>query len=296
MSTGTRLDSYLGLAGLARSRNQAQNLIREGRVLVNEAVERRASRLVDGSESIRIAGEAQLVSRSGEKLLHALREFSIPSLAGKVAVDLGASTGGFTQVLLGVDARLVFSVDVGTDQLASELRSDPRVISLEGTDARQVTRARLHTLARERSPDLSNIDLGLVTIDVSFISLRYLLPVLVEEFSDVPIVALFKPQFEVGREGLGKHGVVKDDDIAKRALAQFASDLRGVGGNLTGATPSPIIGSHGNQEFLLWITLDKSIYRGELSVTAQPDWVDATFRGSTLVGAERREKETSELE
>lgn len=287
MSTGKRLDSQLAMLGLARSRNQAQQLIRSGVVKVDGVVEFKVGRFVGDANSIFVPENHLPVSRAAIKLQRAFEVFNFDSIGGKVALDIGAATGGFTQILLEERAALVIAVDVGSNQLAPELKSDPRVISLESTDARSLTGERISEEIERRlraAPELRNrvqsLDVSLVTIDVSFISLGYLLPMLREHFATTPIVALFKPQFEVGRHGLGKNGVVTEPGLVRTAIEDFVAALNSCGGALLDATESPLLGQHGNREFLLWITMQKSKHHRELS-EASSNWLEKLVDGES---------------
>lgn len=289
MSAGKRLDSVLHALGLARSRNQAQQLIRAGAVLVNGVPELRVGKLVSDSSRIEVTQKSLPVSRAGLKLEHAFETFELHHSTEQIAVDIGAATGGFTQVLLGHGFPLVLSVDVGTGQLAAELRANPRVISLESTDARDLTREAITQLVLERNESnpelflsLPEASVGVVTIDVSFISLRYLLPTLAKQFSAAQIIALFKPQFEVGKDALGKNGVVSAASHIATALKRFETELTSHGGIIIGVSPSPILGLHGNKEFLLWITMQTTDHDGELRQLPS-DWMVRAIAGETLI-------------
>ena len=244
-------------------------MIRSGQVTVDRQVELRPSALVGPSQQVQIKDGEAYVSRAAYKLLQAFEQFSIPPLTGKWAIDIGASTGGFTQVLLERDASHVFSVDVGTGQLSEELLRDPRVFSLESTDARTINIGSLVQVASKRNAGISQSGLALVVVDVSFISLHHFLPLFVQEFGGVPIIALFKPQFEVGREGLGKSGVVRSSSLASQALEDFKSAVIARGGEVLAVEKSEIIGSQGNQEFLMWITFPRLQHPQELSAANQ---------------------------
>lgn len=233
---------------------------------VDGRVELRVGRLIADTSDIVVTEKSLPVSRAGIKLEKALDAFGIESLAGVVALDLGAATGGFTQILLRRGADLVVSVDVGTNQLARELRTDPRVISLEATDARTLTGRGVGQMIAERLGRVAEV--SLITVDLSFISLGYLLPMLHREFLAAPAILLFKPQFEVGRGGLGKNGVVKNGDLVRSAIESFLAKLESLGGSLLGAIESPILGLHGNRELLLWITMQTQSNQAEL--TAKP--------------------------
>lgn len=281
MPGAVRLDSYLSQAALARSRNQAQRMIKAGQVAVDGVVELRPSALIGPNQQVLVDDGDKYVSRAAYKLTQALENFALPPLTEKWAVDIGASTGGFTQVLLERGASCVFSIDVGTGQLSPDLLADSRVFSLESTDARTVSVASLMQLAAAGNVGLTRSSLGLVVIDVSFISLGHFLPLFSEEFNDVPIVALFKPQFEVGRAGLGKGGVVKNSELARLALRDFESKVVSLGGEVLAVEKSETIGSHGNQEFLLWITFPGLLHQGEWSSEPQASGSTLEALGST---------------
>ena len=289
LSTAKRLDSEIAERGLARSRNQAQQLIRAGFVLVDGLVEQRTGRLVSNLSTIDITNNFLPVSRAGLKLQHAIETFGVRPAPGQIAIDIGAATGGFTQILLEHGISLVVSVDVGTGQLAPELGEDARVISLESTDARTLTQELIRKLVTERTQSQLEVNRfaietspSLITIDVSFISLRHLLPTLTKHFQTAQVIALFKPQFEVGRHALGKNGVVRDSKQIEHALAGFQIELTDTGAALLGVTESPITGLHGNKEFLLWITLQTAEHHGELS-QLPIDWIPRAIGGETLI-------------
>jgi 23S rRNA (cytidine1920-2'-O)/16S rRNA (cytidine1409-2'-O)-methyltransferase len=185
------------------------------------------------------------VSRGGVKLAHALDVFGI-EVAGRTALDIGASTGGFTDVLLRRGARLVVALDVGHGQLDWRLRNDPRVVVLEHVNARTVTPSQLPA---------DPVRYDLITIDVSFISVRAILPVLPPLLrEDGHVIVLVKPQFEAGRADVRKGGLVKDPAVHERAVADVRDAAEGLGFAAPGATPSPITGAEGNREFVLHLT------------------------------------------
>lgn len=235
-----RLDVVLMTRNLAVSRERAQAAIAAGLVLVDGKVARKASQKVDPSQELVVTGDPiGYVSRGGLKLEAALDAFAVEA-SGKVVLDVGASTGGFTHCLLDRGARRVFAVDVGRDQLAAELRIDPRVVNLEGTDIRAVTRDILGD-----TPDLA-------TIDVSFISLHKVLPAVLGLVAlEGTIVCLVKPQFEVGPKGIGKGGIVRDVKLQRQAVTGVQALARELGWRPSEALPSPIKGTEGNQEYLL---------------------------------------------
>lgn len=238
-----RLDQLLVHRGLVESREKARALIMAGQVDVGGHGAQKAGTLVDAGIEVRVIGpDHPWVSRGGIKLAHALGVFGI-DVTGATALDIGASTGGFTDVLLQRGARHVVALDVGHDQLHWKIRSDPRVTVIERFNARELTRADL--------PDLGP-GAGLITIDVSFISLRHILPVLPPLLAPGgSVLALVKPQFEAGRKDVGKGGLVTDPAIHERVLAEVTAAAAEVGFERLGLVPSPVTGAHGNQEFLI---------------------------------------------
>lgn len=237
----TRLDQLLVARGLAQSRAQAQALILAGRVLVEGNPAAKAGTPVSAEASVTLKPAPQYVSRGGEKLAAALDHFRV-SPAGKVALDAGASTGGFTQVLLLGGAAKVYAVDVGYGQLAPTLRGDPRVVALE--------RQNLRLLAREAVPE----PLDLISLDLSFISLTLVLPRLREFLRPGgEILALVKPQFEVGKGKVGKGGVVREAALQQEAVAKVTAAAAALGFQVSPAFPSPLKGPKGNQEYFLYL-------------------------------------------
>jgi 23S rRNA (cytidine1920-2'-O)/16S rRNA (cytidine1409-2'-O)-methyltransferase len=236
----TRLDVRLVNDGLAPSRERARALILAGRVRVGGEVVTKAGAGVSASASVEIIEpDFPWVGRGGVKLAHALEAFGI-DVEGREALDIGASTGGFTDVLLQRGARRVVALDVGHGQLDWRLREDPRVVVLEHRNARQLDPAWLPAPA------------GIVTIDVSFISLRLILPVLPPVLAPgADIVALVKPQFEAGREEVGRGGLVTDPAVHDAVLARVTGSAASCGLTRVAMTPSPITGAAGNQEYLL---------------------------------------------
>ncbi len=236
----TRLDQLLVARGLAVSRSQAQALILAGRVLVSGVAETKAGTQVPEDAQVALKPPPRrYVSRGGEKLAAALKHFLL-SPAGKVALDVGASTGGFTHVLLTLGVSKVYAVDVGYGQLAPELRQDPRVVVLERTNIRH--------LPREAIPEA----VDLVTLDLSFISLTLVIPELLKFLSPAgEILALVKPQFEVGKGRVGKGGVVREPEIQMEAVARVAQAAAALGFKVSPPFPSPLKGPKGNQEYFL---------------------------------------------
>ncbi len=238
-----RVDVALVERGLVPSREKAQRAVMAGLVKINGHPARKSSDPVKDHDEILLAETEKFVSRGGHKLEHALREFSIDP-AGLTAIDLGASTGGFTDCLLQHGAAKVFAVDVGQGQLAWKLRNDPRVVVMEQTNARELTPARFPQLF---------VPADLIVIDCSFISLRKILPAAVALLrASGNILALIKPQFEAGKEEADKGaGVITDPAIHERVIRElqgFTATLPGL--VWKGVTPSPLLGPAGNREFL----------------------------------------------
>jgi 23S rRNA (cytidine1920-2'-O)/16S rRNA (cytidine1409-2'-O)-methyltransferase len=235
---GERLDQWLVAHGHARTRSEAQGLVLAGRVTLNGAVTRRPGQRVAPGAAVDVRRDARFVSRGGMKLAHALAAFGIDP-RGAVAVDLGASTGGFTECLLRAGAARVYAVDVGRGLLDWSLRTDPRVVSLEGRNARFLT------------PDDVGGPVDLVTADLAFISLRLVWPAIAALLRDGgSAVVLIKPQFEAGRAQVGRGGVVRDPAVHRAVLAAVLAAARRAGLAPLAVTPSPILGPAGNGEFL----------------------------------------------
>lgn len=238
-----RLDTLLVSRGLAPSRERAQRLILAGLVQVAGRRAEKAGTAVEEDAAVTVTGpDIPYVGRGGLKLAHALDHFGIDP-TGRVALDIGASTGGFTDALLQRGARHVVALDVGHGQLDWSLRSDPRVTTLEGVNAR--------TLTEQDLPEgLRHFDL--VTIDVSFISLRLVLPSVPALLaSGADVVALVKPQFEAERNEVGKRGVIRDERVHERVLQELTQAAQDLGFIVAGVEPSPITGAEGNREFLM---------------------------------------------
>lgn len=237
-----RLDCLLLSRGLTESREQAARLILAGLVLVDGKQADKAGRLVDRRASVEIKKRQPFVSRGGEKLAHGLDAFGI-SVAGRTCLDVGASTGGFTHCLVSRGAARVYAVDVGAGQLDARLRTDPRVVAVENTNARHLTAA-----AFPVAPDLA-------TVDVSFISLEKVLPAVMGVLADpAEAVVLVKPQFEVGKGQVGKGGVVRDPARHRAVLARLARFAILHGWHVLGLTASPLTGPKGNREFLVHLS------------------------------------------
>jgi 23S rRNA (cytidine1920-2'-O)/16S rRNA (cytidine1409-2'-O)-methyltransferase len=243
MGKRERLDLLLVERQLVGSREDGRRRILAGEVLVNNQAVTKAGDLIDPSAEIRLKETSPYVSRGGFKLEKALREFSI-HVKDKTVLDVGASTGGFTDCLLAHGAAQVFAVDVGYGQLDWKLRNDPRVLVFEKTNIRYFDLSRL-----PRAADLA-------TIDASFISLKLILPQvkkLLRPHGEV--VALIKPQFEVGKGKVGKGGVVRAPEEHARVIAEVSNAARESGYDVLGVTESPLQGPKGNKEFLLYLRL-----------------------------------------
>jgi 23S rRNA (cytidine1920-2'-O)/16S rRNA (cytidine1409-2'-O)-methyltransferase len=244
-----RLDKLLLERGVAASRERAQSLILAGKVLVNGQKIEKAGAAVDTAADLRLLGEdLKYVSRAGLKLEKALDHWNI-DVSGKVALDVGASTGGFTDCLLQRGAARVIAVDTGYGQISFRLRQDTRVRLLEKTNARYLTREQVGEAV------------DLVVMDVSFISAILVLPaVMAAAFPEDNsprsklVVVLVKPQFEVGREQVGKGGIVRDAALQTAAVEKVRQTLPGLGCGRTDVIESPILGAEGNREFLLYGT------------------------------------------
>lgn len=238
--TSQRLDEALVSRGLAQSRSRARDAILRGTVLVNGEAARKPSQGVFNSDALKIEDAAQrYVSRAALKLLHGLDHFQI-DVAGRHALDIGASTGGFTQVLLAQGARHVTAVDVGHGQMVQHIADSPRVTSHENLNARDLT--------REEVPEAVDI----IVTDVSFISLKLALPQALSLMSKgAELIALIKPQFEVGRENVGRGGIVSDPAQHARVCEEIAAFLDQQGWTVKGIAPSPVEGGDGNVEFLI---------------------------------------------
>ena len=243
-----RLDKLLFERGLVASRERAQALVLAGKVLVNEQKVEKPGTAVDAGAEIRLLGhDLKYVSRGGQKLERALEHWTI-EVRGRVALDVGASTGGFTDCLLQHGAARVVAVDTGRGQIALRLRDDPRVRLLENTNARYLTREQLGEVV------------DLIAIDVSFISATLVLGAVVasgfpEDRRDWPgreLVVLVKPQFEVGRERVRKGGIVRDREAQQDAIARVRARAQGFNPAWIDVIESPILGAEGNREFLLY--------------------------------------------
>jgi 23S rRNA (cytidine1920-2'-O)/16S rRNA (cytidine1409-2'-O)-methyltransferase len=236
-----RLDTLLVERNLAPTRSKAQALILAGQVFVNGQKRTKAGELVRVEADLEVRANLPYVGRGGLKLAHALQTFDV-EVTGRVAIDVGACTGGFTDVLLQQGAARVFAIDVGYGQLDYRLRTDPRVVVLERTNIRQLAAL----------PDGTLANCGVV--DVSFISLKLVLPSMQRLLTeDAWIVALVKPQFEAGPQDVGRGGVVRDPKVHKRVLHDILEYAESINLPPHGLTVSPITGPAGNHEFLAWL-------------------------------------------
>jgi 23S rRNA (cytidine1920-2'-O)/16S rRNA (cytidine1409-2'-O)-methyltransferase len=235
-----RLDKLLVARGITGSRERAQALVMAAKVLVDGRRVTKAGQRVASDARLELLGDdLPFVSRGGLKLRHALEAFSV-DVRDLRAADVGASTGGFTDCLLQNGASRVYAIDVGYGQLAWKLRQDPRVITIE--------RQNIRSIPPERIPE----PLDLAVIDASFISLRLVIPAILPFLKqEGRLIALIKPQFEAGRERVGKGGVVRDPRVHEEVCATVADFCRTLGLHVGGITPSPILGPKGNREFLI---------------------------------------------
>lgn len=237
-----RLDKLLVNRGLVTTRARAQAAIMAGEVRVDGLIATKAGMAVPDDAEIEVSGDLPFVSRGGYKLAEALDVFAL-NVAGLTCADVGACTGGFTDVLLQRGAKRVYAIDVGYGQLAWKLRQDSRVVVMERTNARH-----LESLAEP---------VHIVVIDVSFISLKLILPAVWNWLADRgDVVLLIKPQFEAGRDQVGKGGIIKDPAVHRAVLEDVLGWAVNAGWTVAGLIPSPVTGTDGNIEFLAWITQD----------------------------------------
>lgn len=237
-----RLDNYLVENGYIETRSKAQSLIMAGEVFVNNQKATKAGEQIKGDEKIEVRDKSlKYVSRGGLKLEKAMTVFPI-KLDDTVCMDIGASTGGFTDCMLQNGAKKVYSIDVGYGQLAWKLRTDERVVNLERTNFRYVTKEEVE-------------DIDFFSVDVSFISLKLILPPAFSLLKETGFaVCLIKPQFEAGREFVGKKGVVRDIDVHKKVVSEVIEFTKEIGFKILGVDFSPIKGPEGNIEYLMYIS------------------------------------------
>ncbi len=263
-----RLDIFLVENGLVSGRDLAKSLIMEGKVYVNNQKADKAGEQVSEKDKVELRGETlRYVSRGGLKLEKAMNAFPI-SLDGCVAMDIGASTGGFTDCMLQNGARKVYSVDVGYGQLAWKLRTDERVVNMERTNIRYVT------------PEDIGEELDFASIDVAFISLKLVLPVAANLLKDGgELVALIKPQFEAGRDKVGKKGVVRDSAVHQEVIENVTAFAQDSGFCVLGLEFSPIRGPEGNIEYLMYAQksscFERADFTDEIAVLVEKSHAEA---------------------
>lgn len=235
-----RLDRLLVDRGLADTRSKALGMIMSGYILVDGKPVTKAGTAIDENSDISLKESPPFVSRAGGKLAAALDVFNV-DLSGKVAIDIGASTGGFTDVMLQRGAARVYAVDVGHGQLHWRLRNDERVICLEGINARNL------------DPAIIPEPCDIATFDVSFISLKLVIPPALHVLRDrSQLIALIKPQFEAGRQHVKKGGIIRDEHVAQEVILDISTFLASRGLDVVGTIPSPVRGVKGNQEYLVY--------------------------------------------
>jgi len=244
---GNRVDVFLVENGMIQSREKAKKLIMAGMVMVNGKPADKPSFEVTDQDEITIKKEEKYVSRGGYKLEKAIKQFNI-DLKDKVAMDIGASTGGFTDCMLQNGAKLVYAIDVGYGQLDWKLRNNNKVVVMERFNARYLEKSMLKEI-----PDF-------VSIDVSFISLNKIIKPLYDCLNeDAEVIALIKPQFEAGRELIGKNGVVRDEKVHKFVAQKVIKEFNEAGYSTIGLSYSPIKGPKGNIEFLIYAKKSKNV-------------------------------------
>lgn len=259
-----RLDVLLVERGLARSRKNACDLIDAERVLISGKVARKASASLEPDAHVEILDAQDYVSRAGHKLAKALDAFGALDVQGSLALDVGASTGGFTDVLLRRGAEEVVALDVGHDQLVPELRGNPRVRVVEGFNARELAvpaLAQASGLSPERLSQLS-----IIVGDLSFISLTLVLEQLAAIGPQADMVLLIKPQFEVGKQSLHASGIVNDWSLRAKAMRQVIDCAAELGLGVRGLVKSELPGTHGNIEYVVWITAKEPVNRSKWSL------------------------------
>lgn len=236
-----RLDQYLVKEGYFLTRSRAQDAIKEGCISINHQIITKNSYSVSEHDEVEVhTVDITFASRAGYKLYDVLDTFEI-QLNHRVCIDVGASTGGFSDVCLQAGAKLVYAVDVGKDQLLPRLKNDPRIVSMESTNCRYLQKSMFQE------------SITFACMDVSFISIRLILPVLFQIMDKVDIVALVKPQFEAGKHGVGKNGIVKDEKVHIQVLKEIVSFVESYGYYVKHLCASSILGRDGNKEFVMHI-------------------------------------------
>ena len=250
----TRLDVALVDRGLARSRNQASSLIESRRVFIDGREARKSSQPVPEAAELVVLEAIDYVSRAGHKLAAALEEFTDIEIVGKICLDVGASTGGFTDVLLRYGATKVIALDVGHSQLSESLAENRMVINIENFNARDMTQENLQKVVGSRlDQKITDSTISLVVADLSFISLTLVLAQMSQVAPKADFVLLIKPQFEVGKKSLDASGIVNDHRLRASAIRQVLDEAKAQGLNIHGLIKSPLPGTHGNVEFLVWL-------------------------------------------
>lgn len=251
-----RIDLALVERGLARSRNHASSLVESDRVLVNGKAARKSSQNVEEADKISVLDAVDYVSRAGHKLAKALDVFTEIDLVGKTALDVGASTGGFTDVLLRRGVAKVFAIDVGHEQMVEQLFEHPKVICVEGFNARELSP---EMLSERTGIPQSLINIDVVVGDLSFISLTLVLQQMLSVAPRAEFVLLVKPQFEVGKQSLSAHGLVNDHNLRAGAIKQVTDEAAKLGMGIKGLERSELPGTHGNVEYVLWISPNEPV-------------------------------------
>ncbi len=254
-----RVDIALVERGLARSRNQGAALVDAGRVLIDGRAARKASQDVLDESTIKVLEAVDYVSRAGHKLASALDHFGALELQGKVALDVGASTGGFTDVLLRRGVSRVVAIDVGHDQMVPELKENSRVTAVEGFNARELSPETLKAAIGE-SPVFE-----VVVADLSFISLTLVLDAMFSVAPGADFVLLVKPQFEVGKKSLTAKGIVTDYRLRAESVMQVLEHASKLGLGVCDVVKSELPGTHGNTEYVLWMSANSKSYPSEWS-------------------------------
>lgn len=267
-----RLDVVLVERELARSRNHASTLIEAKRVMVNGRAAKKSSQPITDDAEIIVLDAVDYVSRAGHKLAKALDEFADIDVVGKIALDVGASTGGFTDVLLRRGAAHVLAIDVGHDQFVPELLKNSRVTSIEGFNARDLS---IEALAKLTGWNASRLKFDLVVADLSFISLTLVLAQMASVAPLADFVLLVKPQFEVGKQSLQASGIVADHRLRANAIKQVVDCAHDLGLGVRGLVRSELPGTHGNIEYVLWISPLEPVNRSKWS-----DRIDALAKES----------------
>lgn len=265
-----RLDILLVETGHARSRKHASDLIEAQRVIVDGKPARKASMAVAEDSALKVLDAIDYVSRAGHKLAKALDAFGALEVRGKVALDVGASTGGFTDVLLRRGATKVIALDVGHDQLVPELRENSNVITIEGFNARELSPETLSDAiagaAADGAPAMAISDqVEVIVADLSFISLTLVLEQLASVGPRADMVLLIKPQFEVGKQSLHASGIVNDWTLRAGAIRQVLDAAHDLGLGVRGLVRSELPGTHGNIEYVLWISPLEPVNRSKWS-------------------------------